>query len=66
LARLGVEPGSATVAFSDLLDECQSDAAALKFCALVQSRKHLEDAVGITGLDADAVVFYAEVPRFVT
>src|SRR6476620_5972199 len=55
-------PDGATMAVGDPPADRQPDAGAGVLLAAVQAPEHLEDALGVPLLDADAVVTYDDVP----
>src|SRR5439155_2048523 len=58
----GLDPDAPAVAPDDLLDDGQADAGAGIRVAGVQALEHLEDALAVARVDADAVVGDLEVP----
>src|SRR5262249_27784366 len=59
-ARRLVDPDLAAVALDDLLADRQADAGARELVARVQAAEHLEDPLGVVGVDAQAVVLHRD------
>src|SRR3569833_498399 len=59
----GVHPDGATMALHDLLADSETDPSPWIFVACVESLKQNEDALGVLGLDANAVVAHGELPQ---
>src|SRR5216117_4544974 len=61
-----VDPNAAAVAIGDLSGDRQADAGPRIFALRVQPLEHLEDAVAMARLDADAVVANRDDPQALT
>src|SRR5439155_19686721 len=62
LTRTAFNPDPSAVPLHDLLADRQPDTCPGILCAAVQTLEDHEDALGVLGLDANAVVLYGEAP----
>src|SRR5205085_7031533 len=61
-ADAGLRPDPAAMAFDGLLADGQADPGAGILCGRVRALEDVEDALGVGGIHADAVVAHAEEP----
>ena len=62
LPRLALEPDAAVMPLQDLLDDSKTDACSRILLLSMQTLEHLEQLVGVLGVDAYAVVLDREDP----